>query len=138
MFEVLRPIQFGTSVYPIEVCEFEEVAAALDAELSFDESKELIDYLAFNPEAGEIIPETRGVRKIRWGYGEKGNRRALRLVYYFHDLNMPLYVLAVYKPGESMRLTKNEKTDIAQKVAELVEIHATKNLEKIERVGTIA
>jgi hypothetical protein len=32
-----------------------------------------IYFIALNPEAGDIIPETGGVRKIRWGAGEQAS-----------------------------------------------------------------
>jgi hypothetical protein len=32
-----------------------------------DERSEFVDFVAANPEAGDLIPETGGLRKVRWG-----------------------------------------------------------------------
>ena len=42
------------------------------------EREEFVDFIAGNPEAGDLIPETGGVRKVRWsraGSGKRGWRR---------------------------------------------------------------
>jgi hypothetical protein len=47
-----------------------ELAAFLRAAAkvwSDDERSEFVDYVAANPEAGDVIPETGGLRKVRWG-----------------------------------------------------------------------
>jgi hypothetical protein len=35
-----------------------------------EEREVFIDYIARNPEAGDLIPETDGIRKVRWGRQE--------------------------------------------------------------------
>jgi len=44
-----------------------------------------------HPVAGEAISETGGVRKIRWGRGSSGKRGGVRVIYYYHDAERPLY-----------------------------------------------
>ena len=42
-----------------------------------DEHRAFVDYIAANPEAGDVIPDTGGVRKVRWsraGMGKRGGR----------------------------------------------------------------
>ncbi|MGH7084196.1 MAG: addiction module toxin RelE, partial [Acetobacteraceae bacterium] len=42
------------------------------------ERQEFVDYIARNPEAGDVIPDTGGVRKVRWrrqGMGKRGGVR---------------------------------------------------------------
>jgi hypothetical protein len=56
----------------VETAEFLKHAARL---MSDSEREELVTFVGANPEAGEIIPETGGVRKIRWareGMGKRG------------------------------------------------------------------
>ena len=45
-----------------------EAATALTEE----ERTELVSYLAANPEAGDVMPETGGARKLRWKAQERG------------------------------------------------------------------
>jgi hypothetical protein len=47
----------------VETERFLKDARALLAE---SERAELVAYVAANPEAGDVIPETGGVRKLRW------------------------------------------------------------------------
>jgi hypothetical protein len=45
------------------------------AKLMSDAEREMLTgFLGANPEAGELIPQTGGVRKIRWAVGGKGKR----------------------------------------------------------------
>jgi len=53
-----------------------------DALLTRDERAELITTLASNPMAGDVIPGTGGVRKLRFGAGGRGKRGGVRVIYY--------------------------------------------------------
>ena len=55
------------------------------------------------------MPDTGGVRKLRWGIRNLGKRVGVRIIYYFHDLNMPLYLLAIYAKGEKVNLNMQER-----------------------------
>jgi hypothetical protein len=52
---------------------------------------------------------------------QKSREDAKRIVYYFRDLNMPLYLLALYRKGERIKLDSESKYQIEQLVDELVE-----------------
>ena len=52
---------------------------------SDEEKSELIEYLAKNPLAGDEIPGTGGVRKIRFAASGRGKRGGARIVYYYLD-----------------------------------------------------
>ena len=43
-----------------------------------DERQAFVDFIAANPEAGDVIPETGGVRKIRWTRAGTGKRGGMR------------------------------------------------------------
>jgi len=38
------------------------------------EREAFVNYIAWNPEVGDVIPETGGVRKVRWARGGTGKR----------------------------------------------------------------
>ena len=63
--------------------------------LSQSEREELVAFVGANPEAGEIIPETGGVRKIRWALAGRGKRGGARVIYYWHNERL-LFLLAAY------------------------------------------
>ena len=69
-----------------------KAASLLDEE----ERSELVVFLGANPGTGNIIPETGGVRKPRWGAQGKGKRGGVRVIYYFHSESFPLFLLTVY------------------------------------------
>ena len=77
--------------------------------LSDSERKALIDFLAANPVAGDVIPETGGVRKVRYAAGGKGKRGGVRVIYYLLDEGTPLYALLIYGKGEQESLTPDQK-----------------------------
>ncbi len=74
---------------PITVVEMPEFLAATKKLMNDAERDELVEYLAYNPTAGDLIQGTGGVRKVRWGLGGRGKRGGARVIYFFHDLEMP-------------------------------------------------
>jgi hypothetical protein len=76
---------------------------------SEEEKLELISFLAEQPLAGELIPDTGGVRKVRFAASGKGKRGGARVIYYFLDDSTPLYALLVYPKNEKANLTEAEK-----------------------------
>ena len=70
-----------------------------------EEKADLIEFLAANPLAGDEIPGTGGVRKIRFGAKGKGKRGGARVIYFWYSENAPIYALLAYG--------KNEKTDLS-------------------------
>lgn len=81
---------------------FAKQASALFTE---EEKADLIEFLAANPLAGDEIPGTGGVRKIRFGAKGKGKRGGARVIYFWYSENAPIYALLAYG--------KNEKTDLS-------------------------
>ncbi len=63
----------------IETREFRKQADAIWDE---DEREEFIDYIAANPDAGDVIPETDGARKVRWARSGVGKRGGARVIYF--------------------------------------------------------
>ncbi len=55
-----------------------------------------IDYIASNPDGGDIIPNTGGLRKIRWGRQGTGKEGGVRVIYFYHDDTIPLFLLLIY------------------------------------------
>jgi hypothetical protein len=78
------------------------------AKLMTDEDREaLIAHVAANPTAGDLIPGTGGVRKVRWKLEGRGKRGGARIIHFFHNADMPLFLLTAF--------AKNERTDLSQK-----------------------
>lgn len=75
--------------------------------LSVAEKDELINFLAVNPESGDLIPGTGGVRKLRFAAEGRGKRAGVRVIYYYYNVKNPILLFTVFG--------KNEKSDLTQK-----------------------
>jgi len=64
----------------------------------FDDGElaQLQTYLAANPSAGDVVPATGGVRKLRWSRPGMGKRGGLRVLYYVQDTKGRIWLLTVY------------------------------------------
>jgi mRNA-degrading endonuclease RelE of RelBE toxin-antitoxin system len=78
-----------------------------------DEKRELIDFLAANPLAGDEIPGTGGVRKVRFAASGRGKRGGARVIYYYLDGTMPLYALLAYAKNAKDDMSPDEKRTVA-------------------------
>ena len=76
--------------------------------LNDDEYRELQAHLADNPEAGDIIPRSGGIRKVRWGGSGRGKRGGTRIIYYWQVPNSEIYLLTLYSKGEMSDLSAKE------------------------------
>jgi hypothetical protein len=83
------------------------------------ERKELIDFLAANPSAGDLIQGTGGARKLRWGAKSKGKRGGARVISYYGGPNVPVFLLAIFAKGERADLSKAERNELRQVLADL-------------------
>ena len=78
-----------------------------------------MDFIARNPESGDLIPETGGIRKVRWTRPGSGKRGGVRVIYFYHHTECPLYLLMVYAKARQENLTQDEKRTLRQFAAVL-------------------
>ena len=102
-----------------EIPAFVRQAAKL---FSDDEHKALIDFLATYPLAGDEIPGTGGVRKVRFAAKGKGKSGGARVIYYYFDEAAPIFALLAYGKGERTNLTPDE-TKIVAAFARAIKTH---------------
>lgn len=95
---------------------FARRAAAL---LTPEEKDEVIYFLARYPEAGVEIPDTGGVRKVRWAAQDKGKSGGVRVVYFFYNATFPLYALLMYGKGEQEDLSPEQRKAVKKLCTEL-------------------
>lgn len=107
------------ALLPISVVEVEPFPSKADLVWSEEERWEFITFIAYNQMAGDVIPGGGGVRKVRWTGLGKGKRGGVRVVYYFHDASIPLFLLTVYTKGRKVDLTPRELKALRILIGEL-------------------
>ena len=80
---------------------------------SEEERQELIDLLADNPFAGDEIPGTGGVRKVRFATRGQGKRGGARVVYFYGGETMPVYALLADAKSARTEMSSTERRTVA-------------------------
>jgi hypothetical protein len=86
---------------------------------SDEEREAFVEFIARNPEAGDVIPETGGVRKVRWSMQGRGKRGGARVIYFFYDRSVPIYLLLVYAKGASENISPEAKKLVRELAARI-------------------
>ena len=108
---------------PIAVAETAVFMRQASALWTDDERFEFVDFIARNPETGDLIPASGGVRKIRWGRRGSGKRGGVRIIYFYHDPAMPVYLLMIYAKARRDDLSADAQRTVQRLVARLKEAY---------------
>jgi mRNA-degrading endonuclease RelE of RelBE toxin-antitoxin system len=85
--------------------------------LTEDEYIGLQTFLLISPEAGDVVPGSGGVRKLRWVMTGKGKRGGVRVIYYLKKRDNEIWFLTIYKKSE----TQNIPAHILKRIAKEIE-----------------
>lgn len=69
---------------------------------------ELQDFLTLTPAAGDVIPDSGGLRKVRWRAGRRGKRGGARVIYYWDVRMNCVYLLYGYVKAEREDLSRRQ------------------------------
>src|SRR5258708_1700996 len=97
---------------PISVIEFSGYRRRADELLTPEEQEAVIELVAYEPTCGTVIQGTGGMRKVRIGREGQGKRGGARVIYYFHDVGVPILLLANYAKNEKSDLNAAEKKEL--------------------------
>ena len=109
----------------VELHEFQRRASSLLLE---SEKQGVINYLAAHPRTGIILQGTGGIRKFRWASGNKGKSGGVRVIYYFHNASIPLFLLSVFGKNEKANPSKSERNELAKFTKQLVKNYGEQNV----------
>ena len=73
------------------------------------ERMDLVNRIAADPSAGDLMPDTGGLRKLRVALPGRGRRGGGRVITYFHDLDMPVFLLAFYPKSKQDDLDPRQR-----------------------------
>lgn len=80
--------------------------------LSDDEYLEFQQFMADNPDWGDVIQNTGGLRKVRCAAKGKGKRGGVRVIYYHKVSESQIRLLLIYKKGIQDDLSGDEKRQL--------------------------
>ena len=106
---------------PVSVVETPEFLSATRKLMDDEKRAALVDFLAYNPTAGDLMPGTGGVRKLRWALEGRGKRGGARVIYFFHSAELPLFALTAYAKNVRADLSQAERNDLRRLTTLLVE-----------------
>jgi hypothetical protein len=98
--------------------------------LSDAERMELLVFLSKHPTRGVLVAGANGLRKLRWAKAGAGKSGGVRVVYYFHNESIPLYILALFAKNERANLSAAERETLGKLIDQLVAAHAKKRTRK--------
>jgi hypothetical protein len=84
--------------------------------MSDEQCARVVEMLARDPECGEIMRGTGGVRKVRVALPGRGKSGGARVIYYFHSEKLPVSALTVFAKNERANLTLAERNAMASVV----------------------
>ena len=76
--------------------------------LNDEEYKELQNYLVENPNRGDLIKGSGGLRKLRWKLPNTGKSGGLRNIYYHYEERHQIYMIYVYQKNKMSDLTPSQ------------------------------
>ena len=99
----------------VETPTFSKLAADYWSE---DERGEFAAWISANPETGEVVPGSGGVRKVRWSRPDRGKRGGVRVIYFNRLTRNEIWLLLIYAksaqdaiPAHALKAIKEEIED---------------------------
>lgn len=116
----------------VEVGDFTQDALDILGEDSLDELRLEVATLR---QLGEVVKDTGGLRKMRWSARGKGKRGGARILYYYGNDDMPVFLVAIYPKSSKADMTAAEKKAARKFIAEVKREYSVKHLKTLARRG---
>jgi hypothetical protein len=106
------------------VAETRAFSADADALLSVEDRAAVIDDIARDPEGGDVIPGSGGLRKRRIPLAGRGKRGGARVITLYLGERFPLYALFLFAKNERADLSAQQRKMLMRIVQEIKEAAA--------------
>jgi len=74
--------------------------------------------IAERPTAGDVIPESGGIRKVRWRRAGSGKSGGVRVIYFTRTIDDEIVLLTLYAKAKTDNLTGPELKEIRRALEE--------------------
>ncbi|MEO6184563.1 MAG: type II toxin-antitoxin system RelE/ParE family toxin [Verrucomicrobiota bacterium] len=85
--------------------------------LDEDEFFRFVVWLMSKPGAGNVIPGSGGLRKVRWAAKGRGKRGGVRVIYFWWIADEKILLLDIYSKNAKENLTNDELKKLKGKIA---------------------
>ena len=102
------------------------ISAARAAGMSDGLRAEVVSQLAENPEIGDLIEGTGGLRKFRVARPGQGKSGGYRVISYYYSEGIPVFLITAFAKNRQANLSKAERNALAKLSATLVESYRSK------------
>jgi hypothetical protein len=86
-----------------------------------EERAAVVDTISADPLCGVVVPQSGGIRKIRFGFGGRGKSGGARVIYLFGGKDIPVFLVAAFAKNEKSDLTARERMALGKAVADMLE-----------------
>ena len=73
-------------------------------------------YIAEYPDAGDVVPESGGIRKVRWRRAGSGKSGRVRVIYFMRSVEEELVLLTLYSKGKTDNITGEKLKEIRRAI----------------------
>jgi hypothetical protein len=73
-------------------------------------------YIAEHPTAGDVVPESGGIRKVRWSRAGSGKSGGVRVIYFRRTAQGEVVLLTLYAKSKTDNLTGTKLKEIRRAI----------------------
>lgn len=84
--------------------------------LNDNDLRRLQEELLFDPEKGDVMQGTGGLRKLRFAFEGQGKSGSVRVCYVDFVIYKSIYLITAYPKSEKENLSKSERNSIAKMI----------------------
>ena len=85
---------------------------------SEEERGEFAAYIAEHPSAGDVVPQSGGIRKVRWRRAGTGKSGGVRIIYFARTVEEEVVLLLMYAKSKTDNITGAKLKEIRRVIEE--------------------
>lgn len=98
------------------------LTSAKEEGITDEERENIVAFFARNPSSGAVMAGTGGARKVRIAGRGRGKSGGYRVVTFYADEDIPVFLLDVYSKDSQSNLSKAERNELRKILTELPRI----------------